>query len=213
MIEFDDSFRKGKIKLIAGVDEAGRGPLAGPVVSAAVIFPPGRYIEGINDSKKLTEKQREELFPLILENAAAYSVAAASHGIIDNINILQASLYAMKTAVSRLSVPPDLILIDGNKVFNYETPAVAVVKGDSKSFSIAAASIIAKVVRDRIMKRLDRYYPDYLWEKNKGYPTKEHIGAVKEFGPSPLHRKTFLRKILSNDLDTEPEFNIAAAAE
>ena len=119
----------------------------------------------------------------------------------------------MKTAVSRLKISPDLILIDGNKVFNYETPAVAVVKGDSKSFSIAAASIIAKVVRDRIMKRLDRYYPHYLWEKNKGYPTKEHISAVREFGPTPLHRKTFLRKILYQELETEPEFKIAAEAE
>lgn len=196
MKNFDNSFLSDNIKLIAGVDEAGRGPLAGPVVAASVIFSRDTFIEGVNDSKKISEKQREEVLPLIMKNALAYSVSVISHGQIDKINILQASLLAMFTAVSRLKVAPDLVLADGNKKFNYRSPVIPVVKGDSKSFSIAAASIIAKVARDRVMKRLDAYYPEYLWVKNKGYPTKEHIAAVKLYGPTPLHRKTFLRKIL-----------------
>ncbi|MHB1688025.1 MAG: ribonuclease HII [Ignavibacteriaceae bacterium] len=199
MKNFDNSFLTDQIKFIAGVDEAGRGPLAGPVVSASVIFSPGVFIEGVNDSKQLSEKEREELLPQILEKAISYSIAAVSHGKIDEINILQASLLSMKIAVSRLRIQPNLILIDGNKSFNYSVPAIPIVKGDSKSFSIAAASIIAKVARDRIMKRLDKYYPNYLWQKNKGYPTKEHIEAVKMYGASPLHRKSFLKKILTAD--------------
>ena len=201
MKNFDNSFLTEKIKFVAGVDEAGRGPLAGPVVSAAVIFDRETFIEGVNDSKKLTEKQRENLFPQIIEKALSFSVAAVSHGSIDKINILQASLLAMSIAVKRLKVSPDLILIDGNKTFNYEVPAISIVKGDSKSFSIAASSIIAKVTRDRIMKRLNGYYPQYLWWKNKGYPTKEHVNAIKVYGASPLHRKTFLRKILTEDIN------------
>jgi len=196
MKNFDNSFLTENIKLIAGVDEAGRGPLAGPVVAASAIFACDTFIEGVNDSKKLSEKQREEVLPLIMKNALAYSISVVSHGQIDKINILQASLLAMFTAVSRLKVTPDLVLADGNKKFNFSSPVIPVVKGDSKSFSIAAASIIAKVARDRLMKRLDVYYPEYLWVKNKGYPTKEHIAAVKLYGPTPLHRKTFLRKIL-----------------
>ncbi len=199
MKNFDNSFLTNHIKLIAGVDEVGRGPLAGPVVSASVIFLPDIYIEGINDSKKLTEYEREEVFPYILEKSEAYSVAAINRHKIDEINILQASLLSMKIAVSRLSRQPDLILIDGNKAFNYNVPAIPIIKGDSLSFSIAAASIIAKVTRDRLMKRLDRYYPNYKWGKNKGYPTKEHIDAVRQFGPSPIHRKSFLKKILNSE--------------
>jgi len=199
MKNFDNSFLTDKIKFIAGVDEVGRGPLAGPVVSAAVIFDNHVFIEGINDSKKLTEKEREKLFPLILGNAAAYAVAAVSHGQIDRINILQASLRAMSMAVKRLKINPDLILVDGNKTFNYSVPAIAIVKGDSKSFSIAAASIVAKVIRDSLMKRLSEYYPQYLWAKNKGYPTKDHIKAIKLYGVCPLHRKSFLKKILPVD--------------
>ena len=194
MKNFDNSFLTDKIKLIAGVDEVGRGPLAGPVISAAVIFDEHVFIEGINDSKKLTEKEREELFPAILKNATAYAVASVSHGQIDRINILQASLRSMSMAVKRLKINPDLILIDGNKTFNYSVPAVAIVKGDSKSFSIAAASIVAKVVRDRLMKRLSEYYPQYLWAQNKGYPTKDHIQAIKLYGICPLHRKSFLKR-------------------
>lgn len=202
MKNFDNSFLTGNIKLVAGTDEAGRGPLAGPVVAAAVIFMPDVYIEGVNDSKQLTEAEREELFPLILEKALSYAVCSVSHGRIDSINILQASLLALLTSVKRLNVQPDLILVDGNKNFNYSVPSIPIVKGDSKSFAIASASIIAKVTRDRIMKRLCRKFPVYLWSKNKGYATPEHIEAIKIYGPSCLHRKTFLRKILFE----EPQF-------
>lgn len=201
MKNFDNSFLKDGVKFIAGVDEAGRGPLAGPVVAASVIFSPDTVIEGVNDSKKLSEKQREALLPLIMEKSLAYSVSVISHGQIDKINILQASLLAMFTAVSRLGVAPDLVLADGNKKFKSVIPVIPVVKGDSKSFAIASASIIAKVARDRIMKRLDAYYPEYLWGKNKGYPTKEHIAAVKLHGASPLHRKTFLKNILTGQAE------------
>ncbi len=206
MKKFDNSYLSETIKLIAGVDEVGRGPLAGPVVSAAVIFDPDTEIEGINDSKKLNEKRREELFPQILEKSLAYSVSVISHGKIDKINILQASLLSMSISIKRLQTQPDLILIDGNKIFNYDVPRLAIVKGDSKSFCIASASIIAKVIRDRIMKRLAVKFPEYGWEQNKGYPTKMHIEAVRKFGPSPLHRKSFLRKILFETKQTE--FNV-----
>jgi ribonuclease HII len=203
MKNFDNSFLTDKIKLIAGVDEVGRGPLAGPVVSAAVIFYEHVFIEGINDSKKLTTKKREELFPQILKNAKAYAVASISHGQIDRINILQASLRAMHMAVKRLKINPDLILVDGNKTFDYFVPVIPIVKGDSKSFSIAAASIVAKVIRDRLMKRLNEYYPQYLWAKNKGYPTRDHIQAIKLYGICPLHRKSFLKKMLSVETQTD----------
>lgn len=206
MKNFDNSFLTDKIKYIAGVDEAGRGPLAGPVVSSAVIFDENTFIEGINDSKILTAKQREELFPVIVEKSLACAVSVISHGKIDAINILQASLLSMKTAVSRLKIQPDLILIDGNKIFTSDIPAKSIVKGDAKSFAIAAASIIAKVTRDRIMIRLDKYYPQYLWAKNKGYGTKDHVNALKVYGSSPLHRKTFLKKILSGEEQGEIYF-------
>jgi len=199
MKNFDNSFLTEKVSLIAGVDEAGRGPLAGPVVSAAVIFDCNTFIEGVNDSKQLTENERERLFPEIMEKALSVSVAAISHSQIDRINILQASLAAMLLAVKRLKINPDLILVDGNKTFQYLIPTIPIIKGDAKSFAIASASIIAKVTRDKIMKRLSTYYPNYLWEKNKGYPTREHIHAVKTYGPCTLHRKSFLKKILSEE--------------
>lgn len=201
MKTFDDSYRINGIKLIAGVDEAGRGPLAGPVVAASVIFSPDDYIEGVNDSKQLTESQREYFYSLIIDKAISYSFSVVSHSVIDEINILQASLRAMKEAVQRLSIQPELILIDGNKVFNSQMNTKAIVKGDGKSFSIAAASIIAKVTRDKIMRQLDEEYPGYLWAKNKGYATKEHISAIKKIGITPFHRMSFLKNILA---ESEP---------
>jgi ribonuclease HII len=196
MKNFDNSFLNNNIKLIAGTDEAGRGPLAGPVVAASVIFSPDVYIDGVNDSKQLSAKKREILFDEIIKNSLAYGVAAVSHGKIDEINILNASLLAMLNSVKKLKVKPDLILIDGNKSFSYDVMIKTIVKGDSKSFCIAAASILAKVTRDIIMKRLSYHYPEYDWEKNKGYPTQQHIETIKLIGVSPLHRKTFLGKIL-----------------
>lgn len=204
MRKFDNSFRTGSIELIAGTDEVGRGPLAGPVVAASVIFPNKIFIKGIRDSKVLTEEEREKVLPKILEKSLACSVAVISHAQIDRINILQASLLAMYTSLSRLKIKPDLVLVDGNKGFDFHVPVIPVIKGDAQSFSIAAASIVAKVARDRIMKRLCPRFPQYLWSKNKGYATKEHIEAIKIYGASPLHRKTFLSKILEEG--TEPEF-------
>lgn len=206
MKNFDKSYLSDKVKFIAGVDEAGRGPLAGPVVAAAVIFPDDVFIEGINDSKQLSEKERERLFPEIISKAICVGVASVSHGVIDSINILQSSLLAMKIAVGRMEQNPDLILVDGNKSFNSAIPVLTIVKGDSKSFSIAAASIVAKVTRDRIMKRLAVYYPEYLWENNKGYASRHHINAIKKYGASPLHRKTFLTRILNSYQQSIIEF-------
>jgi len=196
MNSFDRSYLRENIKLLAGTDEAGRGPLAGPVVAASVIFPEKVRIRGVKDSKLLTEEEREKLLPKILDKALAYSVALVSHGEIDRINILQASLLAMSVSVNRLKVKPDLILVDGNKIFGSTIPAVPVIDGDAKSFTVAAASIVAKVTRDRIMQRLSSKFPVYNWARNKGYPTQEHIRAIKHYGPCVLHRKTFLKKIL-----------------
>lgn len=197
MKAFDKKYLNSKVKYLAGVDEAGRGPLAGPVVAAAVIFNKNTVIKDVNDSKQLTEKQREKLFDKIISIALAYSVSIIDHIIIDEINILNASLMAMKQAVGELKINPDLILIDGNKTFLSDIPAIPIVKGDTKSFSIAAASILAKVTRDRLMKNLAKDYPEYLWERNKGYPKKQHRDIIKKIGPSPLHRKTFLKNILA----------------
>ncbi len=197
MKKFDNSFLNDNIKLIAGTDEAGRGPLAGPVVAAAVIFAPEVYIEGVNDSKQLSAEKREILFGEIIKSSLTFGVAAVSHGKIDEINILNASLLAMLNSVTKLKVKPDLILVDGNKSFSYDVMIKTIVKGDSKSFCIAAASILAKVTRDKIMKRLSYHYPEYNWEKNKGYPTQQHIETIKLIGASPLHRKTFLGNIFT----------------
>jgi ribonuclease HII len=196
MKNFDNSYLTENIRFIAGTDEVGRGPLAGPVVAAAVIFEPDVFIEGVNDSKQLTEKEREDLLPQILEKCLACSVSVISHVWIERINILRASILAMTTSVDRLKVKPDLILVDGNKGLDHLVHSIPIIKGDSKSFAIASSSIIAKVARDRIMKRLHNYYPQYSWSKNKGYGTAEHIAAIKSFGPSPLHRMSFLRNIL-----------------
>jgi ribonuclease HII len=200
MKNFDNSFLSKKIKLIAGTDEAGRGPLAGPVVAAAVIFDKNTFIDGVNDSKKLIENKRIELYPIIIEKCLSYGISILSNTAIDQMNILQASLHAMKSAVNKLHIKPDLILIDGNKSFAHEIPTITIVKGDSKSFAVAAASIIAKVTRDNIMKRLSQKYSQYFWEKNKGYPTKQHINAIKVFGATALHRKSFLNNILRDNL-------------
>ena len=178
---------------ICGCDEAGRGPLCGPVVAAAVILPEDVEIEGLNDSKKLTEKRREALFDIIKEKATAYAIAEASPAEIDEINILNASMLAMRRAVEALPVKADFALIDGNCSRGFTIPTETVVKGDAKSASIAAASILAKVTRDRICLEQDKEYPEYGIAKHKGYPTKDHMDAVREHGPSPIHRRSFLK--------------------
>lgn len=178
---------------ICGCDEAGRGPLCGPVVAAAVILSPDTEIEGLNDSKKLTEKKREALFDVIKEKAVAYAIAEATPAEIDEINILNASMLAMRRAVEALPVKADFALIDGNCSRGFTIPTETVVKGDAKSASIAAASILAKVTRDRGCEELDRQYPEYGIAKHKGYPTKDHMDAVRKYGPSPIYRKTFLK--------------------
>lgn len=198
-------FRQG-INILAGVDEAGRGPLAGPVVAAAVILPKNFYDKEINDSKKLSLKQREKLFDVIIENAISYSFSVISHTTIDRINILNASLLAMKKAVIKLNPPPEIILIDGNKSFGTNSNLIPLVKGDSLSQSIAAASIIAKVIRDQLMNRLAEKYSVYGWERNKGYPTKQHIEALLKFGPSPVHRKSFLKNFFNETHQSEISF-------
>ena len=178
---------------VCGCDEAGRGPLCGPVVAAAVILHRDAVIEGLNDSKKLTEKKRNLLFDVIKEKALAYAIAEASPEEIDEINILNASMLAMRRAVEALPVPADFALIDGNCSRGFNIPTETVVGGDAKSMSIAAASILAKVTRDRQCEELDKLYPEYGIAKHKGYPTKDHMDAVRLFGPSPIHRKTFLK--------------------
>ena len=183
---------------VCGCDEAGRGPLCGPVVAAAVILDPDVTIEGLDDSKKLTEKKREKLFDIIKEKALAYAIAEATPAEIDEINILNASMLAMRRAVEALHVKADFALIDGNCSRGFTIATETVVKGDAKSASIAAASILAKVTRDRGCIELDRQYPMYGLAKHKGYPTKEHMDAVREYGPSPIHRRTFL-KFLNNE--------------
>lgn len=183
--------------LVCGIDEAGRGPLAGPVYAAAVILPDGLELPGLNDSKKLTEKKREELFSLICEKAVAYGIGCASEQEIDEINILQATYLAMRRAVEELPVPAEYALVDGNRMPPLAIPGETIVKGDASSASIAAASILAKVSRDRVMKMMDEVYPQYQFAKHKGYGTKLHVEMIREYGPSPIHRKTFLKKILA----------------
>ena len=178
---------------ICGVDEAGRGPLCGPVFAAACILPDGLYIEGLNDSKKLTEKKREKLFDIIKKEAVAYSIASADVEEINEMNILEADLLAMRRAIDGLGVKADFAIIDGNIARDFQIPARAVVKGDSKSMSIAAASVLAKVARDRLCLELDREFPQYGIAKHKGYGTKEHKEALRKYGPSPIHRKKFIR--------------------
>ena len=196
MCEIENECRKKGYRYIAGVDEAGRGPLAGPVYAAAVILPEGTFIEGINDSKKLSEKKREELFDVICEKASAYCIAEVSHTRIDEINILNATFEAMNKAVNGLNIRPDYVLIDGNRIKGMEIPHETIVKGDAKSISIAAASILAKVSRDRVMYEMAEQYPLYGFDKHKGYGTKAHCDAILKYGACEIHRRSFLKKIL-----------------
>ena len=181
---------------VCGIDEAGRGPLAGPVCAAAVLLPEGVVIDGLNDSKKLSEKKRDLLFPVIEENALAFGIGFADEKEIDEINILQATFLAMRRAFDAMQRRCDYVLVDGNRMPPMPVPGETVVKGDAKSPSIAAASILAKVSRDRVMLEYAKQYPEYQFEKHKGYGTKAHVEALHAFGPSPIHRRTFLKKIL-----------------
>ena len=191
-------FEQG-VQIICGVDEAGRGPLAGPVCAAAVILPAGLVIPGLDDSKKLSDKRRRELMPVIQENAIAYGIAFASHEEIDEINILQATFLAMERALAQLKIKPDLALIDGNRQKDFGINVETLVKGDSRSANIAAASVLAKVTRDDYMEQMAQKYPGYGFEIHKGYGTKAHYEALRDLGPSPIHRLTFLKKFYGTD--------------
>lgn len=192
MKEIENALYAQGIEFIAGIDEAGRGPLAGPVCAAAVILPKDAVIEGINDSKKLSEKKREMLFDVITEIAVAYSVQYADAGIIDDINIKNATHFAMGNAVKALQVTPDFLIIDGSDRVPYPIPYEYIIKGDAKSQTIAAASILAKVSRDRLMKELDKQYPQYNFAKHKGYGTQEHMQAIRTYGTCEIHRQSFM---------------------
>ena len=198
MWEIEQSCFDSGLQLICGVDEAGRGPLAGPVCAAAVILPAGIDIPGLNDSKKLSDKRRRELFPLIKDCAVAYGIGFADHTEIDEINILQATFLAMERAIKALNIKPDLALIDGNREKDFGIPVKTVIHGDSLSASIAAASILAKVTRDDWMLEIAEKYPQYGFEVHKGYGTKAHYEALKNYGPCPIHRMTFLKNLYGN---------------
>lgn len=189
----EQALRAEGFTAVCGIDEAGRGPLCGSVVAAAVILPPDYVPEGLNDSKKLTAKKREALYDVIIENALAYSIAEATVEEIDEMNILEADLLAMRRAIDGLQIPADFALIDGNIARDFQIPARAVIHGDALSPSIAAASILAKVTRDRQCVELDRQYPQYGIAKHKGYGTKAHMDALRQYGPAPIHRKQFVR--------------------
>jgi len=195
MWQIEQSYFAEGICCICGVDEAGRGPLAGPVCAAAVILPPNVEIPGLNDSKKLSDKRRRELFPVIQENALAYAIAFADHKCIDEINILQATYHAMQQAIDQLKIKPELLLVDGNRAKDFGIPVKTVVHGDSLSANIAAASILAKVTRDDYMLEMAKTYPQYGFEIHKGYGTKAHYEALAKFGPCEIHRTTFLKKL------------------
>lgn len=197
--EIENSLKEKGYKYIAGVDEAGRGPLAGPVYAAAVILPNGAELSGINDSKKLTPKKREELFEKITEIAVCYAIFSVDEKEIDEINILNATHKAMNGAVKSLSTKPDYVIIDGNSIKGMEIEHDTVVKGDAKSISIAAASILAKVARDRYIDKMGEVYPEYGFENHKGYGTKAHTDAILKYGVCPIHRRTFLKKLLGDN--------------
>ena len=192
--EIHRSYEAQGYRLICGVDEAGRGPLAGPVCAAAVILPAGFEIPGLNDSKQLTDKKRRELYPVIMEQAISYGIAFVDETVIDRENILNATFRAMKSAIGQLYPKPDLALIDGNLVSDFGVEAVPVVKGDARAAAIAAASILAKVARDQYMEAIDAVYPQYGFAVHKGYGTKRHYAAITEHGMCPIHRRTFLKK-------------------
>ena len=194
MWEIETEYYDKGFQLICGVDEAGRGPLAGPVCAAAVILPRDIEISGLDDSKKLTDKRRRDLYPIIKENAIAYAISMVDHAKIDEINIVQATLLAMEQAIAQLPVKPDLALIDGNREKDFGVPCQTVIHGDSLSASIAAASILAKVTRDDHMLQMGQTYPQYGFDVHKGYGTKAHYAALTQHGPSPIHRVTFLKK-------------------
>ena len=186
-----------KVKYICGIDEAGRGPLAGPVVVGAVIMPKESFIEGVNDSKKVSEKKRELLFDKITSEAVAYSVGIVDQEKIDEINILEATRLAVHQALEKLEVKPDLIVVDAlTNIDTFGIPYMSIIKGDAKVYSISAASIIAKVTRDRMMQEWDEIFPEYGFAKHKGYGTKDHINAIKTYGPTPIHRKTFIKNFI-----------------
>ncbi len=196
-LKYENEFRNKGYKYICGVDEAGRGPLAGPVCAAAVILPPDTIIEGVNDSKKLSEKKREELFDVVTGTALSYCIAFGSVEKIEEHNILATTMNTMKRAVEGLSMPADFAMIDGNKLPPLDIPCEYIIKGDANSMSIAAASILAKVSRDRLMLEYANKYPQYGFEKHKGYGTKAHTDAILLYGPSPIHRMSFLKKLLN----------------
>ena len=197
-LAFEKQLLASGARLIGGMDEAGRGPLAGPVVAAAVIMPLDDIIEGIDDSKKVSEKKREILYDKIIEKAIAYKICLADEKVIDEINILSATKKAMTECVMGLSVRPDIVLVDAVKL-TLEVPTKAIIKGDALSYSIAAASILAKVYRDRLMREYDIIYPAYGFSKHKGYGTKEHIDAIRTVGPSPIHRRSFITHFVDDD--------------
>ena len=194
MREFEKKY--DNFSYICGIDEAGRGPLAGPVVAGAVVLPKGKRILYVNDSKKLSEKKREELFAVIKEEALSFGLGIVSPERIDEINILQATYEAMREAVNKLSVSPDILLNDAVTIPGIDIRQVPIIKGDAKSLTIASASILAKVTRDRIMAEYDLQYPEYGFAKHKGYGTKAHIDAIRQFGPCPIHRKTFIKNFI-----------------
>jgi len=191
MLKYETQAAHKGYRFVTGVDEAGRGPLAGPVVAGAVLLPPQVSLDGLDDSKKLSQKSREKFFPRIIRTALAYGVAIVSVETIEKINILQASLLAMKQAVEKCNLPPDLLLIDGNRRLDHPADQWTIVGGDGKSLSIAAASVLAKVTRDRIMQEYHQSYPEYEFDRHKGYPTQRHREKIRQFGPCPIHRKTF----------------------
>jgi len=195
----EEEFLQKGYQVICGIDEAGRGPLCGPVVAAACILPLGCEIEGLNDSKKLTAKKREQLFDVICEKAIAYSICQGSVEEINSLNILEADLLAMRRCIDSLSVKPDLALIDGNIARDFQIDAKAIIHGDALSMSISAASILAKVTRDRMCEEMGKEYPQYGIAKHKGYGTKAHMDALKKYGPSPIHRKLFIRFLDKQD--------------